>query len=64
MGGTKMVTYTLIGEPGTSLKAAGWKRVAKSKAHAVGQSWDGHPRRGKVAGTVTTQDEWRWEISV
>jgi hypothetical protein len=64
MGGTKMITYTLVGEPGTSLKAAGYKRVAKSKGHTPGTSWDTHPRRGKVAGTVTPQDKWRWEVSV
>src|SRR5271165_4231450 len=63
MGGTKMITYTLQSELGTSLKASGWKRVAKSKGHAVGKSWDTHPRRGKVAGTVTPQDKWRWEVS-
>jgi hypothetical protein len=62
--GTKMITYTLVGEPGTSLKAAGWKRVAKSRGHPVGQSWDTHPRKTVVHNTVTPVDKWRWEVSV
>jgi hypothetical protein len=61
MGGTQMISYTLIGEPGTSLRASNWKRVAKSKGHPVGTSWDTHPRKAKVAGTVVTQPKWRWE---
>jgi hypothetical protein len=63
MGGTRMVTYTLQTEFGTSLRAAGWKLVAKSRGHLVGQSWDTHPTRTTVAGTVTPQNKWRWEIS-
>jgi hypothetical protein len=38
MGGTKMITYTLTSEQGSSLKSASWKRVAKSKGHPVGTS--------------------------
>jgi hypothetical protein len=62
MGGNRMVTYTLQAESGTSLKASGWRRVAASKGHKVGQSWDTHPRKGKVEGTVTPQPKWRWEV--
>lgn len=36
MGGTRMVTYTLESEPGTSLRAAGWVRVGKTKPTAGG----------------------------
>jgi hypothetical protein len=62
MGGTKAITYTLVGELGTSLKASGWNRVAKSPRSKPGQSWDTHPRRAVVTETVT-KDKWRWEIT-
>ena len=56
MGYTKLITYILNDEPGTSLKAAGWKCVGQTK----GGSWncpsrprvDKHPLQGKL----------RWEI--
>jgi hypothetical protein len=63
MGGRKLITYTLQSEDGTSLRGAGWKRVAASKGHKVGQSWDTHRRKAKVEGTVTVEPKWRWEIS-
>ena len=63
MGGRRMVTYTLQSESGASLKSANWKRVAASKGHKVGQSWDTHPRKAKVDGTVTPEPKWRWEMS-
>ena len=52
MGYKKLVTYILEEEPGTSLKAAGWKVYAESK----GGSWsrdsrkriDQHPLQGKL----------------
>lgn len=52
MGYRKLITYTLDTEPGTSLKAAGWKVVAETK----GGSWscpsrprvDMHPLQGKL----------------
>ncbi len=57
MGYTKLVTYILNNEPGTSLLAAGWKCVGETK----GGSWscpsrprvDKHPLQGKL----------RWEIT-
>jgi hypothetical protein len=64
MGGTRMVTYTLESELGTSVIAAGWKRAGFSRGHAPGTSWDTHKRKGKVTGTVTPQNKWRWEVSV
>jgi hypothetical protein len=63
MGGRLVITYTLQSESGGGLRAAGFRRVAASKGHKVGQSWDTHPRKGKVAGTVTPEPKWRWEIS-
>lgn len=52
MGYRKLITYTLNTEPGTSLRAAGWKCVAETK----GGSWscpsrprvDLHPLQGKL----------------
>lgn len=52
MGYQRLVTYTLNTEPGTSLKAAGWKVIAETK----GGSWscpsrprvDMHPLQGKL----------------
>lgn len=56
MGYRKLVTYILDTEPGISLKAAGWRCVAKVR----GRSWscesrprvDKHPTQGKL----------RWEV--
>jgi len=57
MGYRTLITYTLLTEPGTSLKAAGWRCVGSS----AGGSWsrasrprvDTHPLQGKL----------RWEIA-
>lgn len=42
LGYTRLVTYTLISEPGTSLRAAGWRSLYQT----AGGSWDreGRPR--------------------
>jgi hypothetical protein len=58
MGYRRLVTYILDTEPGTSLRAAGWRCVAEVK----GRSWscesrprvDKHPTQGKL----------RWEAKV
>jgi hypothetical protein len=61
MGGTRLVTYTLLTESGVSLKAAGWQIAAVSKAHKNG--WDHttsrHIRR-EFQG-LFAQDKIRWE---
>lgn len=43
LGYKRLITYTLIEEPGTSLKAAGWKAVYET----VGGSWSA-PSRPRV----------------
>src|SRR5690242_4854577 len=43
MGGRRLVTYTLVSEPGVSLRAAGWNLVAEVK----GREWD-TPSRPRV----------------
>ena len=41
MGYTRIVTYTLPTEPGTSLDAAGWKCLGKTRGHGY---WTSRPR--------------------
>lgn len=55
LGYRKLVTYTLTTEPGTSLRAAGWKVVGEVK----GRSWScaSRPRHDKHP----TTDKLRWE---
>lgn len=55
LGYRKLITYTMRSEPGTSLRAAGWKAVAESP----GRSWDtpGRPRVDKHP----LQPRIRWE---
>jgi len=57
MGYHKLITYVLDTEPGTSLKAAGWKVVGKTQ----GGSWsrDGRPRVDKHP----LQGKFRWEVT-
>lgn len=65
MGGTRLITYTLKSETGSSLRAAGWKRVAASRGHKYGGTWDTHPRKGTLVNKeILAQDKWRWEISI
>ena len=47
MGFIRIQTFILATEPGTSLKASGWKRDGRSNPD--GGHWDTHPRRS-VAG--------------
>lgn len=57
MGYTRLVTYTLAWEPGTSLAAAGWRNVGE----AGGGTWSraGRPR----VDQHPTQVKLRWEVS-
>ncbi len=58
MGYRKLVTYVLASEPGTSVKAAGWKLVGKTQ----GRSWDA-PSRPRV-DLYPIQDKFRFEIAL
>jgi hypothetical protein len=57
MGYRRLITYTLQSEPGTSLRAAGWREVASTP----GRSWsvpsrprvDKHPLQGRLRWEVT-----------
>ena len=57
MGYRKLITYTLQSEPGTSLRAAGWKVVGQVRGHSWNRTSrprvDTHPLEGKL----------RWEVS-
>ncbi|HYG67168.1 MAG TPA: XF1762 family protein [Anaeromyxobacteraceae bacterium] len=55
MGYRKCITYTLSSEPGTSLRAAGWRIVGEVK----GRSWD-TPSRPRV-DAHPLQNKLRWE---
>lgn len=57
MGWRKLQTYTLATEPGTSLRAAGWKTVAQVK----GRSWS-TPSRPRI-DRHPTQDKLKWEAT-
>lgn len=58
LGYRKVITYTLASEPGTSLRAVGWKVVGEVK----GRSWSckSRPRVDKYP----LQDKFRWEIAL
>lgn len=57
LGYRKLVTYTLDTEPGTSLRAAGWKIVGETP----GRSWS-VPSRPRV-DRHPLQQRFRWEAS-
>jgi hypothetical protein len=57
LGWRRLITYTLTEEPGTSLRAAGWKVVGETK----GGSWD-RPSRPRV-DNHPTQAKLRWEAT-
>ena len=57
LGYRRLITYTLVEEPGTSLKAAGWKSLYQTK----GDSWN-RPGRPRVDKAPTGQKT-LWEAS-
>lgn len=57
IGYKRLITYTLETESGASLRAVGWRRVAKCKA----RSWDTPGRRRKHHQAEHVA-KWRWEI--
>lgn len=50
LGYERLITYTLLREPGTSLRAAGWKVIGKTR----GESWN-RPSRPRVDKHPTDQ---------
>ncbi len=57
MGGRRLVSYTLASEPGTSLRAAGWRVVGQVE----GREWHSESRPRVEAAGVQTLDKLRWE---
>lgn len=57
LGYRKLITYTLPSEGGASLRAAGWRVVAETKA----ESW--HREARPRVDTMTPQRKLRWEVS-
>lgn len=58
MGWTKLVTYTLRTESGASLRGAGWRVVAETRARDPGH-WQNRP--GREWQPVVGQAKFRWE---
>ena len=56
MGYERVITYTLQSEPGTSLKASGWRRVCE----AGGVSWDMPSRPREESQTTLFGEEWKY----
>lgn len=56
LGYRRLVTYTLASEPGTSLRASGWRLVGEVK----GRSWS-CPSRPRDEDAQLTLDKLRWE---
>lgn len=56
MGGTKVVTYTLVAESGASLRGAGWTPTLASRPH----SWS-TAKRSRVHQPIYDQQKLRWE---
>jgi len=59
MGYKRLITYTLISEPGTSLKAAGWTIVEKVRARPKG--WDTPSRPRKMPERYPKDKKILWE---
>jgi hypothetical protein len=57
MGYVRMITYTLSGEPGVSLRAAGWRLVGETS----GGTWSRKDR--PRVDTHPTQQKLRWEAA-
>lgn len=58
LGYSKVLTYTLKTESGSSLKALGW---IQSEVHGHGWSWKDRLRK---AQKISTQDKYKWEMAI
>jgi hypothetical protein len=59
MGYRRAITYTRADEPGTSLRAAGWRRVAELPARS---GWD-TPSRARTPNGSENVPRVRWEVT-
>ncbi|KLU61834.1 hypothetical protein CEB3_c17520 [Peptococcaceae bacterium CEB3] len=60
LGYKKLITYTLQEESGISLRAAGWKAVAKVRPCP----WTTEKRQRNVPAGIEQKPKYRWEIVV
>jgi hypothetical protein len=61
LGYTKLITYTLISETGTSLVAAGWRIIGQTQARPNGWNTPSRPR--VKLDRYPTEQKTLWEIS-
>ena len=61
LGYRKLITYTLITEPGTSLRAAGWKIIGQTRNSPKGWNVPSRPR--VIAERYPTGQKNIWEIT-
>ncbi|MFC1420784.1 XF1762 family protein [Streptacidiphilus cavernicola] len=59
LGYTRLITYTQVGESGSSLRAAGWRVIAQRSAHP---GWD-RPSRPRTALGTEHMPRTLWEAS-
>jgi hypothetical protein len=59
MGYRRLLTYTLLTEPGTSLKASGWTMTGETR----GQSWSRPSRRREDAHPTVVKRRWECRLS-
>ncbi len=57
MGYRRLITYTMVSEPGTSLRAAGWREIGTVR----GRSW--HTKTRPRVDKHPLQDKICWEVS-
>jgi hypothetical protein len=60
LGYKKLITYTLKSEPGTSLKAAGWKIIGETQYKPKG--WDVPSRPRVKAKKYPEEQKYIWEV--
>jgi len=62
LGYKRLITYTLKSEPGTSLKAAGWKVIGETEYKPKGWSVPSRPR--VTPDRYPTEQKTKWETGV
>ena len=60
MGGTRIITYTLQSESGSSLRGAGWKVLHEVEVRKKGTGWTNRP--GREWQPVTGQQKFCWGV--
>lgn len=63
MGGRKLITYTLQGESGSSLRGAGWAVVGESHGVRPGWNKNDHLNAAREWQPVMGQKKFRWCVS-